>query len=116
MRWNIFVTMNENLFQALVAKIDFITSEKAVVEGDLHDLLAQKEELDAKISELQIEAEHSKAQLKTKADAALYELLCKHTIDSINRTRNLIEPLFYRFSKLHIGGWSDPAELDPCDR
>lgn len=48
------------------------------MEGDLHDLLAQKEELDVRITELQVEAEHSRAHLKTNADAALYELLCKN--------------------------------------
>ncbi|XP_012256413.2 huntingtin-interacting protein 1 isoform X2 [Athalia rosae] len=72
----------------LAAKIDFITSEKAVVEGDLHDLLAQKEELDVRINDLQLEAEHSKAQLKTNADAALYELLlnCISEADVIVQT------------------------------
>lgn len=63
----------ENL--ALVAKIDFITSEKTVIEGDLHDLLAQKEELDVRINELQTEAKRSHVQLKTDADTAFYELL-----------------------------------------
>ncbi|XP_046429273.1 huntingtin-interacting protein 1 isoform X1 [Neodiprion fabricii] len=76
----------ENL--ALVAKIDFVTSEKAVVEGDLHDLLTQKEELDVRISELLSEAEHSKAQFKTDTDAALYELLlnCISEADVILQT------------------------------
>ncbi|XP_043272476.1 huntingtin-interacting protein 1 isoform X2 [Venturia canescens] len=63
----------ENL--ALVAKIDFITSEKAVAEGDLHDLLAQKEDLDVRIAELQAEIEKTQKQAKADFDAAYYELI-----------------------------------------
>ncbi|XP_066601569.1 huntingtin-interacting protein 1 isoform X1 [Prorops nasuta] len=55
----------ENL--SLVAKIDFITSEKTAIEGDLHDLLAQKEELET-------ESKRTQSQIKTDADAAIYEL------------------------------------------
>ena len=65
----------ENL--ALVAKIDFISSEKAVAEGDLHDLLAQKEDLDVRIVELKGEVERTRTQGKADFDAAYYELLCK---------------------------------------
>ena len=36
----------------MIAKNDFITSEKMALEGDIHDLLAQKEELDLKIEKL----------------------------------------------------------------
>lgn len=65
----------ENL--ALIAKIGFITSEKAAVEGDLHDLLAQKEELDVRINNLQAEFERSNAQLKAGAEVTFYELFLK---------------------------------------
>lgn len=58
---------------ALVAKIDFIASEKAVVEGNLHDLLAQKEELDQKLINLESETERWRNQMKTDADTALFE-------------------------------------------
>ncbi|XP_057322825.1 huntingtin-interacting protein 1 isoform X2 [Microplitis mediator] len=63
----------ENL--ALVAKIDFISSEKAVAEGDLHDLLAQKEELDLRINQLESETERTRAQGKKDLDAAQYEFI-----------------------------------------
>lgn len=70
----------ENL--ALVAKIDFISSEKAVAEGDLHDLLAQKEDLDVRIVELQADVEKTKSQARSDFDAAYYELI--RTIFNIN--------------------------------
>ncbi|XP_058794250.1 huntingtin-interacting protein 1 isoform X2 [Phymastichus coffea] len=73
----------ENL--SLLAKIDFISSEKAAVEGELHDSTAQKEELELKISNLQAEAERSLAQTKADSDAALYDLLlmCLSEAESI---------------------------------
>lgn len=67
-----FVTL-----QALIAKIDFITSEKTALEGDLHDLLVQKEELDLRIVNLETDAERSHNQLKTDANTALFDLLCE---------------------------------------
>lgn len=60
-----------------MAKIDFITSEKAAVEGEIHDLTSQKEELEMKITNLQSEAERSLTQVKADSNAALYDLLCK---------------------------------------
>lgn len=63
----------ENL--ALVAKIDFISSEKAVAEGDLHDLLAQKEELDLRITSLQHDLEKTRLQAKNDIDSIYYELI-----------------------------------------
>ncbi|CAL1683406.1 unnamed protein product [Lasius platythorax] len=63
----------ENL--ALAAKIDFITSEKTALEGDLHDLLVQKEELDLRIVNLETDAERSRNQVKTDANTALFDLL-----------------------------------------
>lgn len=75
----------ENL--ALIAKIDFISSEKSVAEGDLHDLLAQKEELDLRISELQIEIEKNRIQSKTDFDSAYFELL----LNSISCAESIIQ-------------------------
>ncbi|KAK0174694.1 hypothetical protein PV327_010432 [Microctonus hyperodae] len=75
----------ENL--ALIAKIDFISSEKSVAEGDLHDLLAQKEELDLRISELQTEIEKNRIQSKTDFDSAYYELL----LNSISCAESIIQ-------------------------
>ncbi|KAG5346310.1 HIP1 protein, partial [Acromyrmex charruanus] len=63
----------ENL--ALIAKIDFITSEKTTLEEDLHDLLVQKEELDLRIVNLETDAERSYNQVKTDANTALFDLL-----------------------------------------
>ncbi|XP_029035816.2 huntingtin-interacting protein 1 [Osmia bicornis bicornis] len=63
----------ENL--ALIAKNDFITSEKTALEGDLHDLLAQKEELDLKIEKLEVETERCRNEMNTHADTVLHELL-----------------------------------------
>ncbi|KAK9293742.1 hypothetical protein QLX08_011399 [Tetragonisca angustula] len=60
---------------ALIAKNDFITSEKTALEGDLHDLLAQKEELDLKIEKLEVEAERCRNEMNTYADTMLRELL-----------------------------------------
>lgn len=63
------------LLQALIAKIDFITSEKTALEGDLHDLLVQKEELDLRIVNLETDAERYRNQIKTDANTALFDLL-----------------------------------------
>ncbi|XP_068974097.1 huntingtin-interacting protein 1-like [Bombus flavifrons] len=63
----------ENL--ALIAKNDFITSEKTALEGDLHDLLAQKEELDLKIEKLEVEAERCRNEMNTYTHTMLHELL-----------------------------------------
>lgn len=63
----------ENL--ALIAKIDFITSEKTALEGDLHDLLVQKEELDLRIVNLETDTERYRNQVKTDANTALFDLL-----------------------------------------
>ncbi|XP_043495410.1 huntingtin-interacting protein 1 isoform X1 [Polistes fuscatus] len=60
---------------ALTAKIDFIASEKAAVEGNLHDLLAQKEELDQKIINLESETERWRNQMKIDADTSLFEIV-----------------------------------------
>lgn len=65
------------ILQALVAKIDFITSEKTALEGDLHDLLVQKEELDLRITNLEANAERSCNQVKVDANTALFDLLCE---------------------------------------
>ncbi|XP_015598215.1 huntingtin-interacting protein 1 isoform X2 [Cephus cinctus] len=81
----------ENL--ALIAKIDFIVSEKAVVEGDLHDLLAQKEELDTRIEELRVESERSRNQLKTDTEAALYELLLNCISEAESILQNAIHAI-----------------------
>ncbi|XP_076246002.1 huntingtin interacting protein 1 isoform X2 [Calliopsis andreniformis] len=67
------VVKSENL--ALIAKNDFITSEKTALEGDLHDLLAQKEELDLKIEKLEVEAERCRNEMNVHADSMLCELL-----------------------------------------
>ncbi|XP_012270446.1 huntingtin-interacting protein 1 isoform X2 [Orussus abietinus] len=80
----------ENL--ALIAKIDFVASEKAAVEGDLHDLLAQKEELDVKIGELEAEIARSRIQLKTDAEAMLYELL----LNCISEAENVLQDSMQR--------------------
>lgn len=61
--------------QALAAKVDFITSEKTALEGDLHDLLVQKEELELRMANLEADAERSRNQVKTDANAALFDLL-----------------------------------------
>lgn len=66
-------TKTENL--ALIAKNDFITSEKMALEGDIHDLLAQKEELDLKIEKLEVEVERCRSEMNTYADTTLHELL-----------------------------------------
>ncbi|XP_017788314.1 PREDICTED: huntingtin-interacting protein 1 [Habropoda laboriosa] len=66
-------TKAENL--ALIAKNDFITSEKTALEGDLHDLLAQKEELDLKIEKLEVEADRCRNEMNTYAVTMLHELL-----------------------------------------
>ncbi|XP_020724235.1 huntingtin-interacting protein 1 isoform X1 [Bombus terrestris] len=63
----------ENL--ALIAKNDFITSEKTALEGDLHDLLAQKEELDLRIEKLEVEAERCRNEMNTYTHTMLHELL-----------------------------------------
>ncbi|GAB1867434.1 HIP1 protein [Camponotus japonicus] len=63
----------ENL--ALIAKIDFITSEKTALEGDLHDLLVQKEELDLRIVNLETDTERYRNEVKTDANTALFDLL-----------------------------------------
>lgn len=63
------------LLQALIAKIDFITSEKTALEGDLHDLLVQKEELDLRIVNLETDTERYRNQVKTDANTALFDLL-----------------------------------------
>lgn len=69
--------MLSNVQQALTAKIDFIASEKAAVEGNLHDLLAQKEELDEKIMNLEAETERWRNQMKIDADTTLFEIVCE---------------------------------------
>ncbi|XP_034948631.1 huntingtin-interacting protein 1 isoform X2 [Chelonus insularis] len=75
----------ENL--ALIAKIDFISSEKAVAEGDLHDLLAQKEELDLRINQLVSEIERIRSQGKKDLDALNYELI----INCITSSETMIQ-------------------------
>jgi len=47
------------------------------LEGDLHDLLVQKEELDLRIVNLEADAERSHNQVKTDASTALFDLLCE---------------------------------------
>ncbi|XP_078049059.1 huntingtin interacting protein 1 [Augochlora pura] len=66
-------TKSENM--VLIAKNDLITSEKTGLEGDLHDLLAQKEELDLKIEKLEVEAERCRNEMNLHGDTMLYELL-----------------------------------------
>lgn len=61
----------------MIAKNDFITSEKTALEGDLHDLLAQKEELDLKIEKLEVETERCRNEMNTHADTVMHELLRK---------------------------------------
>lgn len=63
----------------MIAKNHFITSEKTALEGDLHDLLAQKEELDLKIEKLEVETERCRNEMNVRADTMLYELLCKYS-------------------------------------
>ncbi|XP_011307276.1 huntingtin-interacting protein 1 isoform X2 [Fopius arisanus] len=75
---------NENI--ALLAKIEFISSEKSVAEGDLHDLLSQKEELDTRISELTSDIERTRIQLKKDSDSALIELI----LNSISSAEQLL--------------------------
>ncbi|CAK9800304.1 Huntingtin-interacting protein 1 [Anthophora plagiata] len=72
----------ENL--ALIAKNDFITSEKTALEGDLHDLLAQKEELDLKIEKLEVEADRCRNEMNTYAVTMLHELLLNCTSEAEN--------------------------------
>lgn len=74
----------ENL--ALIAKIDFITSEKTTLEEDLHDLLVQKEELDLRIVNLETDAERSYNQVKTDANTALFDLL----LNAISEAESLL--------------------------
>ncbi|OAD59447.1 Huntingtin-interacting protein 1 [Eufriesea mexicana] len=78
-------TKTENL--ALIAKNDFITSEKTALEGDLHDLLAQKEELDLKIEKLEVEAERCRNEMNTYADTMLHELL----LNCISEAENIMQ-------------------------
>lgn len=78
LRLFLFRSGKDVIFQALIAKNDFITSEKTALEGDLHDLLAQKEELDLKIEKLEVEAERCRNEMNTYADTMLRELLCKY--------------------------------------
>lgn len=68
-------TERKDTLQALTAKIDFITSEKTALEGDLHDLLVQKEELDMRIVNMEADAERSRNQVKTDANTTLFDLL-----------------------------------------
>ncbi|XP_076631094.1 huntingtin interacting protein 1 [Colletes latitarsis] len=78
-------TKAENL--ALIAKNDFITSKKTALEGDLHDLLAQKEELDLKIEKLEVEAERCRNEMNMHADTMLYELL----LNCISEAEDIIQ-------------------------
>ncbi|CAK9806346.1 Huntingtin-interacting protein 1 [Anthophora quadrimaculata] len=75
----------ENL--ALIAKNDFITSEKTALEGDLHDLLAQKEELDLKIEKLEVEADRCRNEMNTYAVTMLHELL----LNCISEAENIMQ-------------------------
>ncbi|XP_063972135.1 huntingtin-interacting protein 1 isoform X1 [Diachasmimorpha longicaudata] len=75
---------NENI--ALLAKIDFISSEKSVAEGDLHDLLSQKEELDTRIAELNADLEKTRIQSKKDSDSSLIELI----LNSISSAEQLL--------------------------
>ncbi|CAL7945877.1 unnamed protein product [Xylocopa violacea] len=75
----------ENL--ALIAKNDCITSEKTALEGDLHDLLAQKEELDLKIEKLEVEAERCRNEMNTYADTMLHELM----LNCISEAENIMQ-------------------------
>ncbi|EGI58752.1 Huntingtin-interacting protein 1 [Acromyrmex echinatior] len=72
--------------KALIAKIDFITSEKTTLEEDLHDLLVQKEELDLRIVNLETDAERSYNQVKTDANTALFDLL----LNAISEAESLL--------------------------
>lgn len=45
------------------------------MEGDLHDLLVQKEELDLRIVNLETDTERYRNQIKTDANTALFDLL-----------------------------------------
>ncbi|XP_044015037.1 huntingtin-interacting protein 1-like isoform X2 [Aphidius gifuensis] len=83
---------NENL--GLIAKIDFINQLKSVAEGDLHDILAQKEELDLRIIEIQKELERTRIQTKADFDSTYYELIitCMTSSESIiKNAKNVIE-------------------------
>lgn len=83
---------NENL--SLIGKIDFINQLKSVAEGDLHDILAQKEELDLRINEIQKELERTRIQNKADYDSTYYELIITCITSSeliIQNTKNIIE-------------------------
>lgn len=67
----------------MIAKNDRVISEKTTLEGNLHDLLAQKQELDLKIEKLEVEAERCRNEMNTHADAMVKELLCK-SLNSFN--------------------------------
>lgn len=77
----------------MIAKNDFITSEKTALEGDLHDLLAQKEELDLKIEKLEVEADRCRNEMNTYADTMLHELLRK-CFNSFNNGTNLYSSIW----------------------
>ncbi|XP_026668374.1 huntingtin-interacting protein 1 isoform X2 [Ceratina calcarata] len=72
---------------ALIAKNDFVISEKTSLEGDLHDLLAQKEELELKIEKLEVEAERCRNEMNTYADTMLNELL----LNCISEAENIMQ-------------------------
>lgn len=82
----------------MIAKNDFITSEKTALEGDLHDLLAQKEELDLKIEKLEVEAERCRNEMNTYTHTMLHELLRKCFIHL--RVRNYLRSSIWNYELL----------------
>ncbi|XP_031837617.1 huntingtin interacting protein 1 [Nomia melanderi] len=98
MKQQLDTTKAENL--ALIAKNHFITSEKTALEGDLHDLLAQKEELDLKIEKLEVETERCRNEMNVRADTMLYELL----LNCISEAEDIIQ---YSLSAIDNPAMSD---------
>lgn len=60
------------------------------MEGDLHDLLVQKEELDLRIVNLETDGERYRNQVKTDANTALFDLLREYYNKVYNRIHTII--------------------------
>ncbi|KAG7189683.1 hypothetical protein KM043_017354 [Ampulex compressa] len=88
----------ENL--ALVAKINFITSENTILKSDLQDLLAQKEELCQKINNQEAEIERDRRQMQLDADKAVNELL----LSSISAAESILQSAINAIKNPAISG------------
>lgn len=77
----------------------------------MHDLLAQKEELDVRVRELEAEVARCKAQIKIDIDATLYELLREFIIClKTKKFCQFTNEHFFFYSELHHRGRGDNAK------